>query len=351
VRARESHGINLPVLEQLINQGVELLLTCDTGISAHEALDYAQSRAVPVLVTDHHDLPPSLPNALALVNPKRLPEDHPLATLPGVGVAYKLAEELYRRAGRPEASAALLDLVALGIVADLALLSGETRYLLQCGLQALRQTRRLGLQAMLELAEIAPQNLAEEHISFVLGPRLNALGRLADANRAIELLTTQDMGRARILALELEGLNAERKLLTDQVFQAAQAQIEADRSLLDEAALVLAHPAWPGGVVGIVASRLVEYYHRPVVLLSAPPGQLARGSARSVEGINITAAIAANQRLLNGFGGHPMAAGYPWRSSACPKSAGRCLVPFARWVVAPSPRFCCPLMATCLSPP
>ena len=319
VRIRETHGLNLPVLEQLIDQGIELLLTCDTGISDHEAVAYAKSRAIPILVTDHHDLPPTLPDALALVNPKRLPEGHPLGTLPGVGVAYKLAEELYRRAGRPEASAALLDLVALGIVADLALLQGEARYLLQRGLQALRQTRRLGLQAMLELAEIAPQNLAEEHISFVLGPRLNALGRLSDANRVVELLTTQDMGRARILALELEGMNAERKLLTDQVFQAAQAQIEADRSLLDEAVLVLAHPTWPAGVVGIVASRLVEHYHRPVILLSAPPGQAARGSARSVDGINITAAIAANQHLLIGFGGHPMAAGLSIEAERLPE--------------------------------
>jgi len=309
MRSHESHGLSIPTLEGLFAQGVQLLLTCDTGISAHEALAYAKEQGIPAIVTDHHDLPPELPEALALVNPKRLPPDHPFSTLPGVGVAYKLAEELYRRSGRPDASRSLLDLVALGIVADLAELRGETRYLLQRGMRALRQTQRMGIQAILEQAEIAPQNLSEEHIGFVLGPRLNALGRLSNANRVVELLTTQDIGRARILALELEGMNAERKLLTDQVFQAAQAQINADRSLLDDAALVLAHPDWPAGVIGIVASRLVEQYDRPVILLSAPAGLPARGSARSVDGVNITDAIAANQHLLNSFGGHPMAAG------------------------------------------
>ncbi len=319
MRSHESHGLSIPALEELFHQGVQLLLTCDTGISAHEALAYAKEQGIPAIVTDHHDLPPELPQALAIVNPKRLPPDHPFSTLPGVGVAYKLAEELYRRSGQPDASLNLLDLVALGIVADLAELRGETRYLLQRGMHALRQTQRMGLQAILEQAEIAPQNLSEEHIGFVLGPRLNALGRLSDANQVVELLTTQDIGRARIMALELEGMNAERKLLTDQVFQAAQAQIDADRSLLDDAALVLAHTDWPAGVIGIVASRLVEQYDRPVILLSAPPGLPARGSARSVDGINITDAIAANQHLLNSFGGHPMAAGLSIEAERVPE--------------------------------
>jgi single-stranded-DNA-specific exonuclease len=134
-------------------------------------------------------------------------------------------------------------------------------------------------------------------------------GRLHDANSMVELLSTDDMGRARILALELEGMNAQRKLLTDQVYQAAQAQLSAEPGLLEEPVLILSHPTWPAGVIGIVASKLVEQYHRPVVLLSAPSGVPARGSARSIEGINITAAIAANQSLLTNFGGHPMAAG------------------------------------------
>jgi single-stranded-DNA-specific exonuclease len=313
VRADESHGVNLPVLSQLLNQlppeKPHLLLTCDSGIGAREETIYAQNMGVEVIITDHHDLPPTLPAARAVINPKLLPGNHPLATLPGVGVAYKLAEALFARAGRIDEVHKQLDLVSLGIIADLALLRNDTRYLAQRGLEQLRNTQRRGLQAIMENAELDARWLTEEHIGFVLAPRLNALGRLSDANPAVELLTTEDKGRARLLALQLEGLNARRKLLTDQVYQAAQAQMDQDPSLEKIAVLVLAHPTWPAGVLGIVASRMVESYHKPVILLANPEGELARGSARSIEGVNINAAIASQKDLLAGFGGHPMAAG------------------------------------------
>jgi single-stranded-DNA-specific exonuclease len=309
VRAEESHGISLAALEKFIQHGVDLVLTCDTGISSHEPIAYASQAGVPVIVTDHHDLPPTLPEAAAVVNPKLLPEEHPLANLPGVGVAYKIVEALFDFLATSESASQYLDLVALGIVADIALLRGENRFLLQLGLQALRNTQRAGLLAIMELAELNQANLTEEHIGYFLAPRMNALGRLDDANSMVELLTTTDKGRARLLALELEGMNAQRKLLSDQVFQAAQAQLDHDPKLLDLPILVLSHPTWPAGVIGIVASRLVEQYHRPAILFSAPPGQVARGSARSIEGLNITAAIAANHSLVLNYGGHPMAAG------------------------------------------
>ncbi len=316
-RQRESHGVHLSSLKRLIGEGVELVLTCDTGVTAHEAIAYAQAQGVDVVVTDHHDLPPVLPEAHAVVNPKMLPATHPLRQLPGVGCAYKLAEALYDRAGRPGDVAQHLDLVALGIVADVAVQVGDTRYLLQRGLELLRHTQRLGLQVMIETAEINPQGLTEEHIGFGLGPRLNALGRLADANVAVEFLTTQDLTRARTLAAEMEGLNAQRKLLTNQVTQAALAQIERDPSLLEYGALVLSHPLWPAGVLGIVAGRLAQRYGRPAILIATPRDDglaprgtgLARGSARSVAGCNISAAIAPYQQMLASFGGHPMAAG------------------------------------------
>ena len=159
-------------------------------------------------------------------------------------------------------------------------------------------------------AELDPTSLSEEHIGFVLGPRLNAAGRLADANACVDLLTTGDIGRARILAADLEALNARRKLLCNQVEQGAEAQIARDPSLLEGGALVLANPAWPAGIIGIVASRLVEKYGKPAVLIASPPGEVARASARSVAGVNITAALAAHADLLVNFGGHPMAAGF-----------------------------------------
>jgi single-stranded-DNA-specific exonuclease len=142
VRATESHGVSLPVLREKVAQGADLILTCDTGITAHAAVEFAQERGIDFIISDHHDLPADLPPAYAIINPKQLPGTHPLATLPGVGVAYKLAEELYQRAGRSDECQRLLDLAALGIVADLAIQTGETRYLLQCGLQTLRATQR-----------------------------------------------------------------------------------------------------------------------------------------------------------------------------------------------------------------
>ncbi|HEY5159333.1 MAG TPA: single-stranded-DNA-specific exonuclease RecJ [Anaerolineales bacterium] len=309
VRVNEGHGVNISFLKELITHGTKLILTCDTGVVAQDAVAFAQTHGTDVVITDHHDLPDILPQAIAVVDPKMLPPEHPLATLSGAGVAFKLAEEMFTRWGRSNDADQFLDLVALGLVADLAQLTGDTRYLVQKGLEALRNTQRLGLKVMMEMAELNPANLTEEHIGFVLGPRLNALGRLGDANPAVEFLTTSNPARARLLATQLENYNAQRQLLCNQVTQAAEAQLRGDPSLLENPIIILHHANWPGSVVGIVASRLVSHYGKPAMLFSTPAGEPARGSARSVEGLNITAAIAAQKELLLNFGGHPMAAG------------------------------------------
>ena len=319
VREREGHGVNLFYLQEIIKQGSKLILTCDTGITAHEAVDFARTHGVEVIITDHHDLPETLPLAASVVNPKLLPPSHSLASLSGAGVAYKLVEELFARWGRPDDALQYLDLTVLGLIADLARLTGDTRYLVQKGLNALRNTRRLGLQIMMELAELVPANLTEEHIGFVLGPRLNALGRLGDANPAVELLTTSNPARARLLAAQLENYNAQRQLLCNQVTEAAEAQLRVDPTLLENPIILLSYPNWPGGVVGIVASRLVERYRKPAILFSTPANEPARGSARSVDGLNITAAIAAQKDILLNFGGHPMAAGLALEQEKLPE--------------------------------
>jgi single-stranded-DNA-specific exonuclease len=309
VRASESHGINIPTLKKLI-QDIDLIITCDTGIGEREAIDYAHSQGVSVLVTDHHDIPAELPlNATSIVNPKMLPLGHPAGTLPGVGVVYKLVEELYSRDDE-KSPEKFLDLVALGIVTDLAEQVGDTRYYLQRGLENLRNTGRPGLQMMMKLAGLNPTNLTEEHISFIIGPRMNSLGRLYDANEIVEFLTTQDKEKAEEMAKRLEAANSERKLISDQVFQGALVEIDKKPELLKNGSIILTHDAWPTGVIGIVASRLGEIYNCPVILISSPQGQVARGSARSIEGVNVTKAITANQELLLRFGGHPMAAGF-----------------------------------------
>lgn len=309
VRAVESHGVNLPELKSLVNQGAALIITCDTGISAHEAADYCLSAGIDLIITDHHSLPPRLPGAFAVINPQRLPDGHPARTLSGAGCAYQFLFEVASKFNQPDVAADQLDLVALGLVADLAELTGDCRYLVQKGLSLIRKKKRLALSAIAETAGLDLANTTEEHISFVIAPRLNALGRLDDANGMVEFFTTNDPIRASMIAAQLEGLNNQRKLLCDQVFTAAQAQIEMNRLDRDQQVLVVDHPQWPAGILGIAASRLVEIYHRPMILLTAPPGEMARGSARSVDGINITTAISSSASILSGFGGHPMAAG------------------------------------------
>jgi single-stranded-DNA-specific exonuclease len=317
IRGKESHGVHIETLKPIIDNGAKLIVTCDTGITAYEAIDYANSCGVDVVVTDHHELGATLPNAKAIVNPRLLPEGHILENLAGVGVAYKLAEalliehrkHLHRTQVQVSEIINLLDLVALGLIADVALLKGETRSLVQRGIQVLRNTSRIGLRVMAELSGTSLESLTEETIGFNFAPRLNALGRLSDANPAVELLLSHDPVRARVIATQIEGLNAQRRLLTNQVYEAAEAQLREDPDLLSEPALILTNQNWPGGVVGIVANKLVERYRKPAILLNQAEDGTLRGSARSIEGLNITEAITTQKDLLLGFGGHPMAAG------------------------------------------
>ncbi|MEO6725701.1 MAG: DHH family phosphoesterase, partial [Blastocatellia bacterium] len=208
LRDGEGHGMHLPKLQEWLATGVRVIVTCDTGITSHEAVDVAQAAGVDVIITDHHLLGDTLPAALAVINPMRLPPEHALRELPGVGVAYELILALTDGRNCDE----LLDLVALGIVADVAEQKKETRYLLQRGIALARLSTRPGLRALLEMAKINPLELDESDIAFGLGPRLNAQGRLGNAADSVELLSTLDAGRAAELASQLEGMNARRKL-------------------------------------------------------------------------------------------------------------------------------------------
>jgi single-stranded-DNA-specific exonuclease len=332
IRGKESHGVHIETLKPILDNGAKLIVTCDTGITAYEAIDYVNSRGVDAVITDHHDLGPTLPNAKAIVNPKLLSEDHILANLAGVGVAYKLAEALLEsQKSRVEgltSPGTLLDLVALGLIADVALLKGETRSLVQRGIQVLRNTSRIGLRTMAELSGTSLESLTEESIGFTFAPRLNALGRLGDANPAVDLLLSHDAVRARVIATQIEGLNAQRRLLTNQVFEAAETQLRENPDLLSEPVIILINENWPGGVVGIVANKLVERYRKPTILMNQSENGVLRGSARSVEGLHITEAIATQKDLLLGFGGHPMAAGLAleaWKLPDFRKGLGRAI--------------------------
>ena len=334
-RFSEGHGIKPEKLKALLEDKSfepDVLLTCDTGIGDGEGIGIAKEAGLTVVVTDHHDLPAefadaeagqapscgeaadvageqSVRRADAIVNPKFLRADDPLRTLPGVGVAYKLVQRLYELAGDPDGAAQFLDLVALGIVADVAEQMHDTRYLLQIGLERLRRTERIGLKALMESARLSPESVDAQAIGFQIGPRMNALGRLDDATVAVELLTTDDAMRAGQLAAQMERLNNERRLLTSQITQTAFDMLEREPVLLDFNAIVLANPNWHAGIIGIVAARLVEAYHKPTLLLCSAPGEPARGSARSTAGVDIGGAIAGCAELLMHHGGHPGAAG------------------------------------------
>jgi single-stranded-DNA-specific exonuclease len=338
-RAHHSHGLNKPGIARAHEDGVRVLLTCDCGVTDFDEVAYARSLGLDVIISDHHDLAERLPDARAVINPKRLPEDHAVAHLPGVGVAYKLieglvngsvgarergskgAEERGSAAGLfspaprlPASPAQLLDLVALGIVADVAYQRDDTRYLLQRGLALLRSNPRPGVRALLRVANIEPSDLNADGIGYQIGPRLNAVGRLDDAATSVELLTTEDPARANELAAKVETLNQERKVLQRAVEDEAFRQIAQNPSLSHRAAIVLTSSSWHPSVLGVVASAVCNRYGKPAILISMREGEIGRGSARSVRGVDIHAALTAQGELIETSGGHPMAAGFAIRS-------------------------------------
>lgn len=310
IRSEESHGIRKEPLQQFLAQGVDVLVTCDTGITAHDALRFATQAGVDVILTDHHIPPEQLPDALTVIDPHFAPPEHAYSALSGVGTAYILTRQLAMELGmQQEWEHQALDLVAMGTIADVAPLIKENRYMVQVGLRTMRQHPRLGIRELLATAGSETNWLNEQDVSFTIAPRLNALGRLGDANPLVEFLLTDDLALARRTATELEGLNNQRKMLVDQVYQAAIALIEQDPAFPKKSLIILSNPTWPAGVLGIVANHLVDTYAKPAILLSGDDQGNWKGSARSVDGIDITELLQKNADLLLSFGGHAMAAG------------------------------------------
>jgi len=310
IREEESHGILKQPLQQFLSRGVDMLVTCDTGISANEALEFATQQGVDVIITDHHTPPRQLPPALAAINPHFVAEEHAFHALSGVGTAYILTRAVAAELGMlDEWQESVLDLVALGTIADVAPLIRENRYMVQYGLDLLRNHPRLAIQEMLNTAEVPLDSVDEQTVSFTLAPRMNARGRLGDANPMVEFLLTDEMALVKRTAAELEGLNNQRKMLANQVYQAAISQIEKDPAFEDKSIIILANPAWPAGILGIVANHLCDAYGKPAILLSEDRHGMLKGSARSIAGIDITQQLQAHSDLLVSFGGHAMAAG------------------------------------------
>jgi len=318
-RATEGHGLNIPALRNIIGKGADLIVTCDCGVGDTEEIALAQRMGADVIITDHHELPRDLPVNAPLVNPHRLPEGHPLGYLCGVGVAYVVLKALCEAMSRGGQEEQWLDLVALGTIADVAILRDDNRYLVQRGLPQLLYKPRPGLDALFRTAGITPPELLDtEVVGFTLAPRLNAVGRLAHARSAVSLLLTKEEESALKLAAELEIYNDHRRRLCDEVEAQAEDMLRRRLHLLSFPTLVLSGSDWHPGIIGIVASRLGERYGKPTILISTPPGQPGMASARSVPALHIQEAISRHQQLLLGGGVHRMAAGFTIEPSQIP---------------------------------
>ncbi len=303
-RIREGYGVNEAAIRHLAAQQVRLLVTSDCGTTSGVELDTARSLGLDVIVTDHHRTDGQLPPACAVINPQREDSRYPFGGLCSAGLAWKVvyAYGVQYGAGDPEAG---LDLVALATIADLVPLSDENRWLVREGLRKVTEGRRIGLRALLQTAGVEGVCTAAT-VAFRLAPRINAAGRLADAALALQLLTTSSEADAIALARRLDTLNRARQ----QVEQAVTAEaMEVIDHAAVPAALVVWGDHWPLGVVGIVAARLVERFHRPAVVLSVSPAGVAKGSVRSVPGFDVFEALSSCRDLLDSFGGHPGAAG------------------------------------------
>ena len=307
-RLRDGYDFGLAGLEAARAAGATLLVTADSGTRAHGAVEEARRASVDVIVTDHHTPDRTLPRAFALVNPRREDCGYPNQDLSGTGVVFELARLLGRMTGSPAIGPLPhVELVALATIADLVTLSHHNRVLVRRGLDALPETDNAGLRALMQVARVRGP-VTPGHIGFTLAPRINAAGRVGEARLALDLLLTDDRSEAARLAGALESYNAERKKTEARVLEEALARLAPSYDPGRDYGLVLASRDWHPGVIGIVASRLVDRLHRPTILVSVD-GDTARGSARSIPGFDILAAITRGRRHLDRFGGHRQAAG------------------------------------------
>jgi single-stranded-DNA-specific exonuclease len=307
-RMRDGYDLGPAGLAAARAAGAGLIVTCDCGTTARETVADARAAGLRVVITDHH-VPGELPAADAIVNPRRGDPDAPWADLCGTGVAFKLAQALVPALGLPEhLPLHVLDLVAMATVADVVPLTGENRVLARFGLRQLQETSWAGLRALIEVAGLTGKPIRAGHVGFVLGPRLNAAGRIGEAMDGLALLLADDPADALSRARRLETQNTQRQDLDQRILQEAVDVVERDVRLDEEYGLVLASETWHPGVIGIVASRVVERYARPAILI-ALEGDTGKGSGRSIPGFDLHAAIAECAPHLLRFGGHRMAAG------------------------------------------
>ena len=312
-RIKEGYGLNPQAIHSLHDQGIDLVITADCGTTSIPEIELAQSLGLDVIVTDHHENLPGSKNhgsKWPVVNPKRPDSKYGFDGLCTAGIAYKLIQVLNHEVGGPARDPAEgLDLVALGTLADVSPMMGENRYLVSEGLNQINQGGRPGIKALKAVAGVDERPVGCGTVGFVLAPRINAVGRLADARDGVRLLTTESIDEAERISFKLEGLNRERQQIEQKIMEEAETLIQQEIDLAEDACLVLASADWHVGVVGIGASRLVERYGRPCILIALDENGVGRGSARSTPGYHIQEGLGACADILLAFGGHKQAAG------------------------------------------
>jgi len=307
-RSLERSGLSDAAIEQARRQGCTLIVTVDCGITAVAAIRRAAGLGIDTVITDHHEPPATLPPAVAIVNPRRPGCAYPFKSLAGVGVTFKLAEALLRGRGGLDRAREYLDVVALGTIADVVPLTGENRVLAWHGLDRMNRMPRPGLAALAEVAKIGGRRITGHEVAFVLAPRINAAGRMGNAEQGLRLLMARDRGEALACAESLQEENVRRREADEKVLVDAVQRVEAEVPLPDRAAIVLWSDHWHPGVIGIVAARLMQRYQRPTILI-ALDGDRGRGSGRSLAGLDLNALLSDCGDLLEGWGGHALAAG------------------------------------------
>jgi len=307
-RLEEGYGLSTAAIDIVKEKGTQLMIAVDCGITAITETDYANQLGIDVIICDHHQPKEEIPKAFAVLDPLKPGCSYPFKYLSGAGVAFKLAQGLCERIGKRGLPLKYLDLVALAGAADIVPLTDENRILVNEGLKQVNLNPRPGIEALIEMSRLQPGHLSSGQIVFTVAPRINAVGRLGDAERAVNLLIATNKKEAIKLAEVLETENYERRKIDVDTFEAAKEIVDSQIDLDEDLAIVLHNENWHPGVIGIVASRLVEKYYRPSVLLTTIDG-IAKGSARSINGFNIYEALQKCDDLLLHFGGHRAAAG------------------------------------------
>ena len=304
-RFTDGYGPNMDAYQRLIDNGTQLFITVDNGVSGKNVIDKVMEAGVDVVITDHHELPADLPNAVAIVHPRYPGSNYPFPDLSGVGVAFKVAWALTGEFPVEE-----LDLVAIGEIADVVNVTDENHALISYGIQQLRQGMRPGLAALMKLADIKANNLTDQDIGFGIAPRLNALGRIADANDGVKLLTSLDENESQKLAKEVDQANKERQNLVADIMKEAEEQANSSANQQKKTLLIVGK-GWHQGVLGIVASRIMNETGKPTIVASTDQNNptLIKGSGRSVDSFNLFNALEAHRELFTTFGGHPAACG------------------------------------------